>query len=151
MNNRGLVTRDYAYFLENRLRERYKLEGVPLVIDSRRPRARELAPRLRGAGPGRAGWALRGVNPAVPPLLVAMEPKREAPDRLIARLAERQHRVVGRRQLLAAGLGAAEIRHRLECGRLFRLHPGVYSVGTADRARSATSSVPSLLPGNGPS
>ena len=24
------------------------------------------------------------------------------------------------------------IRHRLECGRLFRLHPGVYSVGTAD-------------------
>ena len=25
--------RDYAYFLENRLRERYRLEGVPLVID----------------------------------------------------------------------------------------------------------------------
>jgi hypothetical protein len=61
-----------------------------------------------------------------------MEPTREAPDRLIARLAERQHRVVGRRQLLAAGLSAAEIRHRVECGRLFRLHPGVYSVGTAD-------------------
>ena len=51
---------------------------------------------------------------------------------MIARLAERQHRVVGRRQLLAAGLSAAEIRHRVECGRLFRLHPGVYSVGTAD-------------------
>jgi len=33
VNNRSLVTRDYAYFLENRLRERYKLEGVPLVID----------------------------------------------------------------------------------------------------------------------
>jgi GTPase len=33
VNNRGLVTRDYAYFLENRLRERYKLDGVPLVID----------------------------------------------------------------------------------------------------------------------
>ena len=33
VNNRGLVTRDYAYFLENRLRERYRLEGVPLVID----------------------------------------------------------------------------------------------------------------------
>ena len=33
VNDRGLVTRDYAYFLENRLRERYGLEGVPLVID----------------------------------------------------------------------------------------------------------------------
>jgi GTPase len=35
VNNRGLVTRDYAYFLENRLRERYGLNGVPLVIDFR--------------------------------------------------------------------------------------------------------------------
>jgi GTPase len=33
VNSRQLVTRDYAYFLENRLRERYRLEGVPLVID----------------------------------------------------------------------------------------------------------------------
>jgi GTPase len=33
VNNRGLVTRDYAYFLENRLRDRYGLHGVPLVID----------------------------------------------------------------------------------------------------------------------
>jgi GTPase len=33
VNNRGLVTRDYAYFLENQLRERYGLQGVPLVID----------------------------------------------------------------------------------------------------------------------
>jgi GTP-binding protein len=33
VNNRGLVTRDYAYFLENRLRGRYRLDGVPLVID----------------------------------------------------------------------------------------------------------------------
>jgi GTP-binding protein len=33
VNNRGLVTRDYAYFLENQLRERYGLAGVPLVID----------------------------------------------------------------------------------------------------------------------
>ena len=33
VNDRTLVTRDYAYFLENRLRERYELEGVPLVID----------------------------------------------------------------------------------------------------------------------
>jgi len=33
VNDRGLVTRDYAYFLENRLRERWRLGGVPLIID----------------------------------------------------------------------------------------------------------------------
>ena len=33
VNSRARVTRDYAYYLENRLRERYHLEGVPLVID----------------------------------------------------------------------------------------------------------------------
>ena len=33
VNSRRRVTRDYAYFLENRLRERYRLEGVPLIID----------------------------------------------------------------------------------------------------------------------
>jgi len=33
VNDRRLITRDYAYFVENRLREAYGLEGVPLVID----------------------------------------------------------------------------------------------------------------------
>jgi GTP-binding protein len=33
INSRVLVTRDYAYYLENRLRERYRLEGIPLIID----------------------------------------------------------------------------------------------------------------------
>ena len=33
VNSRGRLTRDYSYFLENRLRERFGLEGVPLVID----------------------------------------------------------------------------------------------------------------------
>jgi GTP-binding protein len=33
VNSRARVTRDYAYYLENRLRERYRLEGIPLVID----------------------------------------------------------------------------------------------------------------------
>jgi GTP-binding protein len=33
VNSRELVTRDYAYFLENRLRERFGLQGIPLVID----------------------------------------------------------------------------------------------------------------------
>ena len=32
----GRLTRDYGFFLENRLRERYGLEGVPLVIDYKR-------------------------------------------------------------------------------------------------------------------
>jgi GTP-binding protein len=33
VNDRRLITRDWAYHLENRLREAYGLEGVPLVID----------------------------------------------------------------------------------------------------------------------
>jgi GTP-binding protein len=33
VNSRARVTRDYAYFLENRLRERYRMEGVPVIID----------------------------------------------------------------------------------------------------------------------
>jgi GTPase len=33
VNTRTLVTRDYAYYLENRLRERYRMEGIPLIID----------------------------------------------------------------------------------------------------------------------
>jgi GTP-binding protein len=40
VNNRGQVTRDYAFFLENRLRERYGLHGVPLVIDFKTSRGR---------------------------------------------------------------------------------------------------------------
>jgi GTPase len=39
VNDRRLIVRDYAYFVENRLRARYRLEGVPLVIDyADRPR-----------------------------------------------------------------------------------------------------------------
>jgi GTP-binding protein len=33
VNSRRRVTRDYAYFIENRLRARYGMDGVPLVID----------------------------------------------------------------------------------------------------------------------
>jgi GTP-binding protein len=33
VNSRGLVTRDYGYYIENRLRERYGLAGVPVIID----------------------------------------------------------------------------------------------------------------------
>ena len=40
VNSRARVTRDYAYFLENRLRERYRMHGVPLVIDFKTSRGR---------------------------------------------------------------------------------------------------------------
>jgi GTP-binding protein len=33
VNSRTRVTRDYAYFLENRLRARFAMDGVPLIID----------------------------------------------------------------------------------------------------------------------
>jgi GTPase len=33
VNDRKLIFRDWAYHLENRMRETYGLEGVPLVID----------------------------------------------------------------------------------------------------------------------
>lgn len=33
INSRALIDRSYAYFFENRLREAYALEGIPLIID----------------------------------------------------------------------------------------------------------------------
>jgi GTP-binding protein len=56
VNNKGAVRRDYAYFIENRLRQRYGLEGVPLIIDF----------RTAGEGTGRAARAdrARGYHPA---------------------------------------------------------------------------------------
>ncbi len=49
VSDRSRITRDYAFFLENRLRERYRLEGVPLVIDFRE-RGRRGRDRSRGGG-----------------------------------------------------------------------------------------------------
>ena len=51
VNDRRLITRDWAFHLENRLREAYSLEGVPLVIDyvprkGRRNRSAERAGRV---------------------------------------------------------------------------------------------------------
>ena len=40
VNDRRLITRDWAYGLENRLREHYSLEGVPAIIDFVPKRAR---------------------------------------------------------------------------------------------------------------
>ncbi len=40
VNNRNKMTRDYAYYLENRLRARYGLDGVPVIIDVRERKER---------------------------------------------------------------------------------------------------------------
>jgi len=57
------VTRDYAYFLENRLRARYGMDGVPLVIDfvERGQRGREAS--------GREDVAKRKTREKLPDLL----------------------------------------------------------------------------------
>jgi len=51
VNSRSLIARDWAYYLENRLRERYRLEGVPLIIDlvERRRRRSQRGARARRA------------------------------------------------------------------------------------------------------
>lgn len=35
VNDRGLITRDYGFWLENKLRQRFDLDGVPLVLQVR--------------------------------------------------------------------------------------------------------------------
>jgi Transcriptional regulator, AbiEi antitoxin/Protein of unknown function (DUF559) len=51
------------------------------------------------------------------------------------RLAERQHGVVARRQLLALGLSAQSVQHRLARGRLHRVERGIYAVGRPELTR----------------
>jgi GTPase len=43
VNHRQRITRDYAYFIENRLRDRYALEGIPLIIDFAERKSRRRA------------------------------------------------------------------------------------------------------------
>jgi GTP-binding protein len=54
VNSRQRVTRDYAYFLENRLRARFGMDGVPLIIDFNERGSGRRAPAAARAG-GRAG------------------------------------------------------------------------------------------------
>lgn len=49
VNSRARVTRDYAYFIENRLRERYHFEGVPVIIDFVERNERRAPGRRRAA------------------------------------------------------------------------------------------------------
>src|SRR3954447_19053427 len=50
-------------------------------------------------------------------------------DAMLAALAGRQHGVVGRAQLLAAGVEPTAIKRRVQAGRLHLLYRGVYAVG----------------------
>jgi very-short-patch-repair endonuclease len=62
---------------------------------------------------------------------------REVPvDRRIAELAQRQHGVVGRAQLLALGVSEAAVEGRVKRGRLHRLHRAVYAVGHGNLTRN---------------
>jgi very-short-patch-repair endonuclease len=67
-----------------------------------------------------AGRFVAPIGPETVPLAV---------DGVIAAFAERQHGVVGRRQLLAAGVSERAIKHRARAGRLHPLYRGVYAVG----------------------
>ena len=58
-------------------------------------------------------------------------------DERIAELAEGQHGVVARRQLLGLGMEREAITVRLRKGRLHRLHRGVYAVGHRVLSREA--------------
>ena len=54
VNQRGMVNHSYAYYLENRLRERYRLEGIPVIIDFVERAERRGGPSGNpGAGHGR--------------------------------------------------------------------------------------------------
>jgi predicted transcriptional regulator of viral defense system len=50
-------------------------------------------------------------------------------ERTIARIAASQHGIVTWAEMIAVGLSAEEIRHRVKIGLLIRVHRGVYSVG----------------------
>ena len=54
-------------------------------------------------------------------------------DRAIWALAERQHGVVSRAQLLELGVNRGAITHRIELGRLRPVHRGVYRIGLLSR------------------
>ena len=60
VNSRSRVTRDYAYYLENRLRERYRLEGIPLIIDF-------VERNQRRPGPAREARSRRAATRAADP------------------------------------------------------------------------------------
>ncbi len=80
VNDRRLITQDWAYHLENRMREHYALEGVPLIID--------FVPKAIG----RHGRARRGARPRLS--------ARRASDRAASSSARSPRRLRGVRYFL---------------------------------------------------
>jgi very-short-patch-repair endonuclease len=64
-------------------------------------------------------------------------------------LAARQHGVVSRRQLVAAGLNDDAISHRCSTGRLYRVRSGIYAVGRPGLAREGELMAAALACGPG--
>jgi Transcriptional regulator, AbiEi antitoxin len=58
-----------------------------------------------------------------------MEHQSGTVEEVLGRIARRQHGVVTRKQLLAAGISKEEIRRRIQKGALLVVHRGVYRVG----------------------
>jgi predicted transcriptional regulator of viral defense system len=56
-------------------------------------------------------------------------PQPRPADVVIAAIAARQHGVIGHTQLTALGVSRQAIQRRVQCGRLHRVHRGVYAVG----------------------
>ena len=67
-----------------------------------------------------------------------MDPKVRTVDQRIARIANRQHGVVTRADLVAAGVTREEIKQRLRRGTLLRAHRGVFRVGHRAPSTEAT-------------
>jgi predicted transcriptional regulator of viral defense system len=65
----------------------------------------------------------------------ANQASKEVREAELARLATRQHGVIGRRQLQALGFGPDTIKRWLRAGRLHRLHREAFSVGHARVSR----------------
>jgi very-short-patch-repair endonuclease len=70
-------------------------------------------------------------------------------DHLIAAMAEGQHGIVSRRDLLEAGVSRDAICHRVSNGRLHPLHRGVYAVGHRILTREAVWAAATLAGGPG--
>src|SRR5436190_12307521 len=78
-----------------------------------------------------------------------MRGKSRTADEVAARIASRQHGVVTRKQLIAAGVRSSAIDRRIEKGLLIRQHPGVYRVGHAAPSIEATYMAAVLAGGDG--
>jgi very-short-patch-repair endonuclease len=71
-------------------------------------------------------------------------------DARVAAIAGRQHGVVAIGQLRSLGLSRKAVNHRIEAGRLHRVHRGVYAVGHADLSAEGRRVAAVLAVGGGP-